>query len=114
MNFEGAWCPVCDGTYTSGHRLMCPKLIYEQRGGSMGSQSRSSALELQVGGDHYKSMKIQPVEFSIANNLSFIQGNIIKYICRYKNKNGRKDLEKIKHYVDLLIELEYGQEVSST
>ena len=67
-----------------------------------------SALDKMVGGDHYRDgFKIQPIEFINANNLSFIQGSVIKYICRY-NKKGTplKDLEKIKHYVDLLIDLE--------
>jgi hypothetical protein len=66
-----------------------------------------SALNTQVGGAHYQ-LKIQPIEYIHKNNLSFIQGNIVKYITRYKDKNGKQDLEKIKHYVDLLIEMEYG------
>lgn len=80
---------------------------------SMNEQSQQSdtknALKTQVGGDHYKQFEIQPVEFITRNNLGFIQGNIIKYICRYKFKNGKQDLEKIKHYIDLLIQLEYGE-----
>jgi hypothetical protein len=68
-----------------------------------------SALQTQVGGSHYKDMKIQPVEFITANNLGFIQGSVIKYISRYKSKNGRQDLEKAKHFIELLIQLEYGE-----
>jgi|TARA_B110000977_G_scaffold177454_1_gene234023 hypothetical protein len=49
---------------------------------------------------------IQPIEYIHANNLSFIEGSIVKYISRWRNKNGVEDLEKIKHYIDLLIELE--------
>lgn len=67
-----------------------------------------SALEKQVGGDHYK-MPIQPVEFIEKNNLGFCVGNCIKYLCRYKGKNGKQDLEKARHYIDLLLELEYGE-----
>jgi hypothetical protein len=69
-----------------------------------------SALEKQVGGDHYKHKAIQPIEFISANNLNFIEGVIVKYIVRWRDKNGFEDLEKIKHYVDLLIEMEkkYG------
>jgi len=63
-----------------------------------------SALDRQCGG-HYKKYPIQPIEFITKNNLGFIQGCIIKYICRYKDKNGIEDLKKIKHYVDLLIEI---------
>ena len=65
----------------------------------------TSSLDVQVGGDHYKEMKIQPVEFITANNLGFLEGCIVKRICRWKDKDGLKDLEKIKHEVDLLIEL---------
>ena len=57
----------------------------------------------QIGGNHYKKFKIQPYEFISKNDLSFFQGNVIKYVCRYLNKNGIEDLEKIKHYCDLEI-----------
>jgi hypothetical protein len=66
----------------------------------------TNALQTQVGGDHYKSMNIQPVEFIHANNIPYMEGNIIKYIARWRTKNGLADLEKAKHYIDLLIELE--------
>lgn len=66
----------------------------------------TNALQTQVGGDHYKSMKIQPVEFIHANNIPYMEGNIIKYIARWRTKHGLADLEKAKHYIDLLIELE--------
>ena len=61
----------------------------------------------QVGGDHYRKMKIQPIEFITANNLGFCVGNIIKYVVRYPHKNGKEDLLKARHYIDLLIESEY-------
>lgn len=66
----------------------------------------TSALDIQVSGDHYKQAKIQPIEFIHANNIPFCEANVIKYIFRWKSKNGVKDLEKAKHYIDLLIELE--------
>jgi len=53
-------------------------------------------------------MVIQPVEFITKNNLGYIEGCIIKYICRYKNKNGKQDLDKIIHFVELLIDLKYA------
>ena len=59
--------------------------------------------DVQIGGSHYKDFPIQPYEFISKNDLSFFQGNVIKYVCRYKNKNGIQDLEKIKHYCDLEI-----------
>ena len=68
--------------------------------------STSNALDVQVGGSHYKDLVIQPVEFIHANNIGFLEGCIIKRICRWRNKDGIKDLEKIKHEVDLLIALE--------
>lgn len=67
---------------------------------------RESPLNVQVGGGHYKDLKIQPIEFIHANDLSYIEGCVIKYITRWRNKNGVEDLEKIKHYIDLLITLE--------
>jgi len=57
----------------------------------------------QIGGSHYKFFKIQPYEFISKNKLSFFQGNVIKYVCRYLYKNKIEDLQKIKHYCDLEI-----------
>lgn len=65
-----------------------------------------SALDKQVSGNHYKDCKIQPIEYIHANGLDFCEGNVVKYITRWRAKNGIKDLEKAKHYVELLIELE--------
>jgi hypothetical protein len=65
-----------------------------------------SALETQVGGNHYKNLTIQPVEYIHANKIPFLEGNVIKYISRWKDKNGVADLLKAKHYIDILIELE--------
>ena len=66
----------------------------------------SSSFDKQVGGDHYKDYVIQPLEFCVKNNIPFLEGNVIKYICRWRNKNGVQDLEKAKHYIEMLIELE--------
>jgi hypothetical protein len=66
----------------------------------------ASALSNQIGGNHYSKLKIQPVEFIHANNIPFIEGCIIKYATRWRDKGGIKDLEKIKHFAELLIELE--------
>ena len=59
--------------------------------------------ERQVGGSHYKSFRIQPYEFISKNNLSFFQGNVVKYVCRYLSKNKIEDLQKIIHYCELEI-----------
>jgi hypothetical protein len=73
----------------------------------------ASALDVQVAGNHYKDKPIQPVEYISANNLNFLEGCIVKRITRWRNKPASKrfeDLQKIKHEVDLLIEMEtkYG------
>jgi hypothetical protein len=68
-----------------------------------------SALQTQVGGSHYKDMKIQPAEYTHANGIGHLAGDAIAYISRYKSKNGRQDLEKAIHSIQLLIQLEYGE-----
>jgi len=68
-----------------------------------------SALEKQEGGDHYKKLKIQPIEFIHANGIPFAEGNVIKYVTRWRDKGGMHDLEKAKHFIELLIELESRQ-----
>ena len=65
-----------------------------------------SALNVQVSGNHYKDLKIQPIEYIHANNIPFAEGCVIKYVSRWRNKGGVKDLEKAKHFIELLIELE--------
>lgn len=70
----------------------------------------AKALSTQVGGGHYKALTIQPVEFCHANNIPFLEGSIIKYVVRHRDKNGRQDLEKARHFIDLLIQLEYGSD----
>ena len=65
-----------------------------------------SALDVQVGGNHYRDKGIQPIIYIHANNLGFCEGNVVKYITRWRDKNGIADLEKAKHYIELLIEME--------
>jgi len=62
----------------------------------------------QIGGSHYKDMKIQPSKFINDNKLLFAEGNAIKYICRHAHKGEVQDLEKAKHYIDMIIERDYG------
>ena len=64
------------------------------------------ALSKQVAGNHYKDLPIQPVQYIHANALGYFEGNVVKYISRWRKKNGVADLEKAKHYIELLIELE--------
>ena len=69
----------------------------------------TNALDVQVDGSHYKNLPIQPVEYIHANKIPYLEGNVIKYVSRWRDKGGIKDLEKAKHYIDLLIELEGKQ-----
>lgn len=68
-----------------------------------------SALGRQEGGDHYKDMVIQPVEFIHKNGIGFVEGAVIKYVSRWRKKNGVEDLKKARHFLDLLIEMEGGK-----
>jgi hypothetical protein len=63
-------------------------------------------LNTQVAGGHYKSLKIQPIEYIHANSIPFAEGSVIKYVTRWRDKGGLADLEKAKHFLELLIELE--------
>ena len=67
----------------------------------------SKVYNKQIGGTHYKDMKIQPSEFINENKLLFAEGNAIKYICRHASKGEVKDLEKAKHYIDMIIDRDY-------
>ena len=65
-----------------------------------------SPLDTQIGGDHYTKLAIQPMQYSMANNLDALQHTVIKYVTRFRDKNGIEDLEKAKHCIDMLIEFE--------
>lgn len=71
------------------------------------------ALKTQVGGDHYQHMAIQPIEFCQKNQLPMIESSVIKYVCRHKVKNGKQDIEKAIHLLNILLELEYPEKVST-
>ena len=66
-----------------------------------------SAYDKQIGGSHYRSLKIQPSKFVIENELLFPEGNVIKYICRHRFKNGKEDLLKAIHFIEMIIERDY-------
>lgn len=70
----------------------------------------SSALNKQQGGDHYKRLPLQPIEFVVTNNIGFIEGNVIKYVCRHRFKNGIEDIDKAIHYLEILKELVYKKD----
>ncbi len=68
---------------------------------------REEGLKRQVGGAHYRKYAIQPAEYNARNGLSFLAGNVIKYVTRYKDKGGAEDIRKAMHYLELILEFEY-------
>lgn len=89
---------ICDGD----HQTM-RQAVDDLRGAMV---VLTSANETQVGGQHYKAKTIQPWDFIAANQLGYFEGNIVKYVSRWRDKGGIDDLRKARHYLDKLIELE--------
>jgi len=77
-------------------------------------QKQYNALENQVAGKHYKDMPIQVVEFCHANNIPYMEGSAIKYLCRWRKKGGLEDLKKARHYIELLMQMENENTISSS
>ena len=73
-------------------------------------ESVMSAKDKQVGGTHYQDQAIEPIDYILGNRLEYCEGNIVKYISRYRHKGGKQDLEKVIHYAEFLIEKHYGEE----
>ena len=71
------------------------------------AQERGKASQQQVGGDHYSTMAIQPAVYAQRNQLNFIEGCVVKYVSRHRNKNGAEDIKKAIHFLNLLLEIEY-------
>ena len=69
-----------------------------------------SAYKKQVGGKHYLKYKVQPSKFVVENKLLYPEGCVIKYILRHQDKGGKQDLEKAKHFIDMIIERDYEEE----
>lgn len=86
-----------------------PTLDLAVTGGSS-PNPKTSALQVQVAGDHYKALSIQPVEYIHANAIGYFEGNVLKYVTRWRTKGGLADLEKAKHYIELLLELELAND----
>lgn len=118
-------CPVADGVevqlrYRQGgvllteHAPHCDWQHYGAHSDIVGyhvieppvKENPANPLAVQVAGDHYKKLKIQPIEFIHANGIPFAEGSVIKYVTRWRDKGGIKDLEKARHFLDLLIDLE--------
>lgn len=76
---------------------------------STGKKKKTNSRDTQVGGKHYKGMGIQPTEYAYKNKLDPFQFNVVKYVTRFRDKAGIQDLEKAKHYIEMLIEQEKGE-----
>ncbi|WJZ48140.1 nucelotide kinase [Phage DSL-LC05] len=99
----GDVCPLCVNTRSQpGETVEVTQEELEEWNKKM----TQNALEKQVDGNHYKDLPIQPIEYIHANAMGYMEGNVVKYISRWRKKNGMADLEKAKHYIELLIELE--------
>lgn len=105
------YCPDCGAHYSATHWPACkfatPGVC------AYPTTAPQSALDTQVGGDHYKKMPLQPWEIIDRNNLDFWQGNAIKYVMRYEEKGGVEDLRKAIHYIEYLIERYQKRQVSN-
>jgi len=92
-----------------------PQKFYGKNGGrEMSENSRTTkdsiglAMRIQIGGGHYKDLKIQPIDYILENGLGYCEANVIKYVTRWRSKGGVEDLRKARHYIDILIERECG------
>ena len=72
-----------------------------------------SVWKKQIGGKHYIKYKIQPSQFVTENKLLYPEGSVIKYILRHQDKGGKEDLDKAKHFIDMIIERDYGDHIKS-
>ncbi|AUR83985.1 protein of unknown function DUF3310 [Vibrio phage 1.046.O._10N.286.52.E3] len=95
-----SWVVACDRT--------SPQPTVEQR--VTAARFDQAATDRQIGGDHYKSLKIQPIEYIDANNLPYLEGNVVKYVTRHASKNGVQDIDKAIHYLELIKQMRYAEE----
>ena len=98
------------GGYIAAYRPVlaeqAPETVLRTKTRNGKSVTIEQPLDTQVAGDHYKKLKIQPVEYIHGNGIGFIEGSVIKYITRWRDKGGIDDLRKARHFIDLLIALE--------
>ena len=107
-----------DLTFEENHAKLYADMINYEEQANMGMMDEAikesvamKATLKQVCVNHYKDCKIQPVEFIVGNDLTFLEGNIIKYITRHRRKGeGRKDIEKVIHYAEMILEMEYNEQ----
>ena len=100
-------CEECGRPFSKHSGLKCPAVKVKTTETDMLAISEMiKALDVQVGGGHYKDLVIQPVEYIHKNHIGFIEGSVIKYVTRWRAKGGLEDLKKARHFIDLLIEME--------
>lgn len=99
-------CRVCVTEGACARAGECVNAFLDEQFPQPPPPSDASALNKQIGGVHYKDKGIQPVEYAHANKLSFFEGSVVKYVTRWRDKGGIADLEKAKHFIEILIELE--------
>ena len=109
-SFKGGWGENKDAWWFKEDDL---ELLSNESQGVGVIKTLYNPLISQEGGGHYKSRGIQPLEYTMQNNLSFCEGNVVKYISRYKSKNGIEDLAKVIHYALLASYEEYGEQGST-
>lgn len=106
-------CNICGGEvgwFESGYEM--PDKLYcldESCPNHNGSKQNASAFDRQVGGDWYKTLAIQPLEYCQKNNLNMAESGVVKYVTRHRARNGKQDLLKAIHLIEMLIELEYPE-----
>lgn len=97
-----------DVVYAKGECYVIDKILKVVKEIEDNMEEYKNVMDYQVGGSHYTSLSIQPIEFIHKNNIGFCEGNIIKYITRHRDKNKNEDIEKAIHYAKLILKLEYG------
>lgn len=112
---------VCEGCYPPAlvwneHAQKEPNLEQDQRpvvaAPTISRAPIANPSARQVGGDHYRKFKIQPIEYVLANDMGYLPGCALKYLTRYKEKGGAQDIKKCIHYLELILEFEYGESSS--
>ena len=93
--------------------MTAPNTMDRRQAKSKRGADKMSALDDQIGGNHYKHMMIQPLEYALANNLGICEHAVVKYISRWPHKGGVDDLRKCIHYCQILIEQEMQKETAS-
>lgn len=102
----GPCCESCKAYPTEWTAIPDPAVVGPIAAALATPAPTPSALETQVGGDHYRTMKVQPAEFIMGNGIPWAEGSVVQYVARWRDKGGVQDLRKARHLLDMLIEHE--------